>query len=305
MIPHVFHHCRVERLAGFFMTLRDTLGDLALRHRENPQTVLLSPGPASPTYFEDSYLARYLGYTLVEGEDLTVRDNRVYLKTLGGLINVDVVMRRVRQEFCDPLELGGRSRQGVPGLTHAARQGNVVLANALGSGLVESPALMAFLPALCQRLLSEPLELPSVRTWWCGDEKSLPFVLENLDQLIIRSALGDTTSKSVHGGSLSSTEKKQLVARIRTAGAKFVAQELVVRSSAPVWNDGALAAGHIAVRTFSVAAGDSYRVLPGALAHGAAVTICPAAWPITFFGSAATSRGPRTWCGCCAVSSPG
>ncbi len=267
MIPHVFHHCRVERLAGFFMTLRDTLADLALRHRENPQTVLLSPGPASPTYFEDSYLARYLGYTLVEGEDLTVRDNRVYLKTLGGLINVDVVMRRVRQEFCDPLELGGRSRQGVPGLTHAARQGNVVLANALGSGLVESPALMAFLPALCQRLLSEPLELPSVRTWWCGDEKSLPFVLENLDRLIIRSALGDTASKSVHGGSLSSAEKEQLVARIRTAGAKFVAQELVVRSSAPVWSDGALLAGHIAVRTFSVAAGDSYRVLPGALAH--------------------------------------
>ena len=109
--------------------------------------MLLSPGPTSPTYFEDSYLARYLGYTLVEGEDLTVRDNRVFLKTLGGLVTVDVVLRRVRDVECDPLELDGHSQPGVPGLVHAARRGNVVLANALGSGLVESPALMAFLPA--------------------------------------------------------------------------------------------------------------------------------------------------------------
>ena len=107
MIPHVFHHCRVERLAGFFMTLRETLGTAGRSHRrDHPHIVLLSPGPASPTYFEDSYLARYLGYTLVEGEDLTVRDNRVFLKTLGGLVNVDTVLRRVRDEDCDPLELG-------------------------------------------------------------------------------------------------------------------------------------------------------------------------------------------------------
>lgn len=267
MIPHVFHHCQVQRLAGFFITLRDTLRGLAARHRDNPQTVLLSPGPASPTYFEDSYLARYLGYTLVEGEDLTVRDGRVFLKTLGGLIGVDVVLRRVRQEDCDPLELGGNSRLGVPGLTHAARRGNVVLANALGSGLVESPALMAFLPALSQRLLGEPLQLPSVETWWCGDEKSLAFVLGRLDRLVIRSAVGDPAGQSVHGASLSKTEKEELAARIQAAPDKFVAQELVVRSGVPLWSSGELAGGHVALRTFSVASADGYQVLPGALAH--------------------------------------
>src|SRR5665213_1285093 len=140
VLPDVFRASHIRRLANFFQTYRDALQRLVPANRENPRIVLLTPGPYNETYFEHAFLARYLGYTLVEGEDLTVRDNRVYLKTLGGLINVDVVLRRVRQEFCDPLALGGRSRQGVPGLTHAARQGNVVLANALGSGLVESPA---------------------------------------------------------------------------------------------------------------------------------------------------------------------
>ncbi len=168
MLPHVFHDCQVQRLATFFMTLRDTLRSLALHHRENPRIVLLSPGPRSPTYFEDAYLARYLGYTLVAGDDLAVRDYRVYLKTLGGLLPVDVILRRVYDEDCDPLELRSDSLLGVPGLVQAARSGNVVMANSLGSGLLEAPVWSAFLPRLCRYFLAEDLQLPSVQTWWCG-----------------------------------------------------------------------------------------------------------------------------------------
>jgi uncharacterized circularly permuted ATP-grasp superfamily protein/uncharacterized alpha-E superfamily protein len=267
MLPHLFHHLRVERLAGFFITLRNTLGRLADRRSDQVHIVLLSPGPASPTYFEDSYLARYLGYTLVEGEDLTVRDNRVFLKTLGGLVGVDAVLRRVADNDCDPLELDPHSAFGVPGLVHAARRGHVLAANALGSGLVETPALMAFLPAMCRRLLGEELRLPSVRTWWCGDEEARRFVLENLEHLVIGPAIAAANRKPVHAASLDERRRRELAAEIAAAPARFVAQELVVRSTAPVWSDGALAAGHIALRAFLAAAGDSYQVMPGALAH--------------------------------------
>ncbi len=135
--------------------------------------MLLTPGPYNETYFEHAFLARYLGYTLVEGGDLTVRDNRVYLKLLGGLQPVDVILRRLDDDFCDPLELRRDSFLGVPGLVQAVRAGNVAVANALGSGLVESPALLAYLPGLCRYLLGEELKMPSVATWWCGDPAAL------------------------------------------------------------------------------------------------------------------------------------
>src|SRR5207253_8621903 len=145
-----------------------------------PSIVLLTPGPHNETYFEHAYLARHLGFPLVEGADLTVRDRRVFLKTLGGLQPVDVILRRTDDSFCDPLELRADSFLGVPGLVEAARAGNVTIANALGSGVVETPALAAFLPGLARRLLGEELKLPSVATWWCGQEKEHAYVREHL-----------------------------------------------------------------------------------------------------------------------------
>ena len=154
----------------------------------NPRIVLLTPGPHNETYFEHSFLARYWGFPLVEGEDLTVRDNRVFLKTLAGLEPVDVILRRMDDSFCDPLELRGDSLLGVPGLVQAVRAGNVAMANALGSGLMETPGHMAFLPALCRHLLGEDLRMPSVATWWCGEEEPRRYVLEHLEQLVIKPA---------------------------------------------------------------------------------------------------------------------
>ncbi len=184
-----FQHMHVERLAPFFVTLREMLQSLAPNSRERPRVALLSPGPVSRGYFEDAYLARYLGYTLVEGGDLTVRGTRVHLKTLGGLLPVDVILRRVYDEDCDPLDLKGASTLGVPGLVQAVRVGQVLVANALGSGFVEAPALMALLPQLCRRLLGEELRLPSVPTWWCALPDDWAYVQAHFDDLIVRPAL--------------------------------------------------------------------------------------------------------------------
>ena len=133
--------------------------------------MLLTPGPNNETYFEHSYLARYLGFPLVEGHDLTVRNNCVWLKTLSGLTRVHGIVRRLDDDFSDPVELRSDSALGIPGLTQAARHGNVLIANALGSDILETGALLGFLPRLCEHLLGEPLAMPSVATWWCGEER--------------------------------------------------------------------------------------------------------------------------------------
>ena len=187
-LPEAFRDCQVHRLASFFRAQRDTLMALAPQPRDQPRVVLLTPGPYNETYFEHAYLARYLGFTLVEGGDLTVRDRRVFIKTLEGLQPVDVIFRRLDDSFCDPLELRSDSSLGVAGLVEAARAGNVTIANALGSGVIETAAIMPFLPGLCRHLLGEELMLPSVATWWCGQPKELQYVLEHLDQLVAKRA---------------------------------------------------------------------------------------------------------------------
>src|SRR5271163_798053 len=194
-------------LAGFFRAFRETLLRLSPSPRSHPRVVLLTPGPLNETYFEHSYLARYLGFTLVQGPDLTVRDSRVFLKTLEGLKPVDVILRRVDDDFCDPIELRSDSFLGVAGLVEAVRAGNVAVANALGTGLIESPAFMPFLPRLSQRLLGERLKLPSVATWWCGQPEPLQYVLDNLDFLVIKPAFPAHGLEPVFGGKLTGDER--------------------------------------------------------------------------------------------------
>jgi uncharacterized circularly permuted ATP-grasp superfamily protein/uncharacterized alpha-E superfamily protein len=266
MLPEVYRDCQVQRLAAFFLQVRDTLQELA-PSRGTPRIVLLSPGPTSPTYFEDAYLARYLGFALVEGGDLTVRDNHVYLKTLGGLVQVDVILRRVRDEDCDPLEQRGDSIHGVSGLTHAARSGHVVLVNALGCSLLESPAVIPFLPTLARFFLREDLLLPSVPSWWCGDDQARGFVLENLETLVIKPSFPQPGIGPIYGARLTGQQLGDLRARIRHQPQDFVAQELVPGSTAPAWNSGAIQPTHVAVRAFAFAKGDHYDVMPGGLAR--------------------------------------
>ncbi|MDS4021380.1 MAG: circularly permuted type 2 ATP-grasp protein [Candidatus Competibacter sp.] len=264
-LPMLYRDAPLRRLASFLETERATLAGLARHHPENPHVVLLTPGPNNPVYFEHAYLANYLSLSLVEGEDLVVRDGRVWLKTLGGLRPVDVILRRVLDAFCDPLELSGDSLLGVPGLLQAARGGHVVLANALGSGIVENPGLAAFLPLLCRQLLGEDLKLPSLPTWWCGHAGDRDYVLANLDSLVVRSIL--PSSSYWEGHQLDAAARAQLIARIQAKPHLFVAQNPSPLSTAPVLEEGRLAPRPVMLRGFVVAEDDGYRVMPGGLAR--------------------------------------
>ena len=265
VLPDEFRELRAERLAHFFQTMRDMLRSLPAQSGGQPNVVLLTPGPYNETYSEHVYLARYLGFPLVEGGDLTVRDQRVFLKTLEGLQPVDVIIRRADDAFCDPLELRSDSILGVPGLVEAARAGNVVVANALGSGVVETPALSAFLPGLCRRLLGEELKLPMLATWWCGQEKEFAYVRENLERLVIKPAFFRDGSGPRFAGDLNKKDRATLLAQMEAAPYNFVAQERIGLSTAPVWERGALEPRPVVLRTFTCATKDGYQVMPGGL----------------------------------------
>jgi uncharacterized circularly permuted ATP-grasp superfamily protein len=264
-LPMIYRDAPLRRLASFLETERATLAGLARHNPENPHVVLLTPGPNSPVYFEHAYLANYLSLSLVEGEDLVVRDSRVWLKTLGGLRPVDVILRRVVDDLCDPLELRGDSLLGVPGLLQAVRGGHVALANALGSGIVENPGLAAFFPLLCRQLLGEDLKLPSLPTWWCGAPDDRNHVLANLDRLVVRSILPNRPHWE--GARLDAKTRKELVDQIQTAPHLFVGQESPPLSTAPVLEEGRLVPRPVMLRGFVVAEDDGYRVMPGGLAR--------------------------------------
>jgi uncharacterized circularly permuted ATP-grasp superfamily protein/uncharacterized alpha-E superfamily protein len=267
MLPHLFRDCRAERLAPFFRTLREGLVRLSPRQTDSPRIVLLTPGPYNETYFEHAYLARYLGYTLVEGGDLTVRDRTVHLKTLGGLQRVDVIVRRLDDAYADPLSLRSDSSLGIAGLVHAVRAGNVAVANALGSGLLESSALLGFLPAACKLLLGEELALSSVPTLWCGNDAARHEVLARLTELVIKPAMPSSSAEEpVFGGELSRAELSELESRIRARPAAYVAQERLGLSTGPAWNGQGISPRHLSIRTFLARReGGGFAVMPGGL----------------------------------------
>jgi len=227
--------------------------------------VLLTPGPFNETYFEQSYLARYLGFTLAEGADLTVRDRRVFLKTVEGLQPVDVILRRVDDSFCDPLDLRGDSFLGVAGLVDAVAAGNVVVANALGSGVIETAAIMPFLPGLSEKLLGEPLKLPSVATWWCGEEYALDWVLNHLDQVVVKPAFPLRGMEPIFGADLAKAEKQKIRDQLRTSPYEYVAQEQVALSTAPVWDHGRLYSRSLVLRAYVLNTGSGWVAMPGGL----------------------------------------
>jgi uncharacterized circularly permuted ATP-grasp superfamily protein/uncharacterized alpha-E superfamily protein len=260
-----FRDLHVHRLAGFFSNLRNALRNLAPKNHSNPNIALLTPGPHNETYFEHSYLARYLGFTLVEGADLTVRDRHVYIKTLEGLQPVDVILRRVDDDFCDPLNLRADSFLGVAGLVDAARSGNVAIANALGTSLVESPAFLAFLPSLCQHLLGEELKLPSVATWWCGQASEQKYVLEHLDEIVVKSAFGRVSNLPFFGRDMSEDERDNLNRAIQERPFEFVGQEQVSFSTAPAWVNNKLEPRGVVLRAYVCSTGESYAAMPGGL----------------------------------------
>jgi uncharacterized circularly permuted ATP-grasp superfamily protein/uncharacterized alpha-E superfamily protein len=265
MLSEVFRCCRVQRLALFFRNLRDTLRKQSLHNRDNPRIVLLTPGPYNETYFEHAYLARYLGFTLAEGGDLTVRNQRLYLKLLDGLQPVDVLWRRLDDDFCDPLELRGDSSLGIPGLVQTVRAGNVVVANALGSSLAESAAFQPYLPSLCQHLLGETLQIPSAPAFWCGDPSSLQHVLANLSHMVIKPAFPHYRFDPIFPEKLSQEERHDLVERLRHRPQLFIGQEQLDLSSTPVLTNHGVEPRHAVVRFYLGAQDTCFSLMPGGL----------------------------------------
>ena len=263
VLPDLFRESNVLRLAPFFRAQRDALTSLS--QKDNPRIVLLTPGPHNETYFEHAYIARYLGFTLVEGADLTVRDRKVFLKTVDGLEQVDVILRRVDDSFCDPLELRSDSLLGVPGLVDAIVAGNVQVANALGSGVIETAAVMPFLPGLARHLLGEPLKLPSVATWWCGQSYALDWVLNNLDTVVVKPAFPSRGMEPVFGAEIPAAEKRKFEEQVRARPYEYVAQEQVTLSTAPVWENGHLDSRSVVLRAYVLNTGNGWIAIPGGL----------------------------------------
>ncbi|MDZ4849057.1 MAG: circularly permuted type 2 ATP-grasp protein [Pirellulaceae bacterium] len=267
MLSTIFRKLPIRKLAPFYATLKEELRKLAPRSKENPRIILWTRGPASRSYFEDSYLARYLGYTLAEGGDLALRGGTIHLKTLGGLLPVEVLFRRLDDEDGDPIELNSSSEFGIPGLLDVIRNHKVAVSNTIGSRLVESPVFLPYLPEICRTLLSEEIQLPSVFTWWCGRPEDREYVLNHLDELIIRPAFRMQNEAPYSTRDLSRAHRDELIAKINSNPNHYVAQESVLRSTTPVVVDGTIRPWHLALRTFLVATSDNYRVLPGALAR--------------------------------------
>jgi uncharacterized circularly permuted ATP-grasp superfamily protein/uncharacterized alpha-E superfamily protein len=267
--PAAFRDLHVQRVAAGFLGLLQGLQRLS-PEGDNARVVLLTPGPHNETYFEHAFLSRYLGITLVEGGDLTVRGERLYLKTLHGLEPVHVLLRRVDDEYLDPLELRGDSALGVPGLLGVIRAGQVVVANAPGAGFLESPGLAAFWPAVARRLLGEELLLPSATSWWCGEDSVWQAQRDRLADFVVAPTFpssATTEGFAPHGvAELPASAREQLLQDIEDRRAAYTLQSRVRPSEIPVWNDGALEPRAALVRVYAMTDGrGGWHVMPGAL----------------------------------------
>lgn len=266
VMPEIYQQANLHRLTPFFQAMRLALVDAAPGAVEDPRVVVLSPGTLSETAFDQAFVSSLLGFPLLEGSDLTVRDGRVWMRVLGKLEQVDVILRRVDSLWMDALELRGDSRLGVTGLLECVRQGTVSVLNNLGSGVLENPALMPFLPQLCERLLGQTLRLPSVETWWCGDEAALSHVLSNLDSIVIR-PISRGHGRSVRGAALTGQQRELLADKIKAAPHRFVGQEVLHLSSAPTSEEDRLVRRNVVLRSFAVRSGASYAAMLGGLAR--------------------------------------
>ena len=267
VLPEAMRDVQPRPVLDTLRIRREALRRFSPPDADNPSIVMLTPGQRNEAHFEHAYLSRLLGLTLVEGNDLTVRDRRLYIKTLEGLRGVDVVLRHVRDDYCDPLELRGDSVLGVPGLVETARAGQLSIGNALGTGLLESPAFLPFLPGLCRQLLGEELRLPSLATWWCGQALEQIYVREHLGQLQVRPAF-KPSGPTVVSEACDAAERAWLSEMFRISPHEFVGQEQVCLSRTPLWGPKqGTASQPFVLRLFVLHDGQEFTVMPGGLAR--------------------------------------
>ncbi len=271
LLPELADGMYVSKLSPFFNSIQNTVLRLSDKNRDAPNIVYLTPGPGNEAYFEHAYLASYLGYTLAQGDDLLVRNGSVWLKSIDGLQKVDVIIRRIDDDWCDPLELREDSRLGVPGLLQAIRLGNVQVLNPPGSSVLESHAFLAFMENICQYFLGEKLIMPNVATWWCGHQKELAYVLDHIDELIIKKANRKSKFSSVYGRLQTEAQKAELKKMISQRPHDFIAQQEVSLSTTPSLINGVIEPRYAALRAFMVADENGYHVMQGGLTRSSAV----------------------------------
>lgn len=265
VFPELFQKISVHRLAGFFRRFRDAVE--GMRHLPDSRPGILSPGPLNDTYFEHAYIARYLGFALLEGEDLTVDGGRVMVRTVEGPRPVEVLWRRLDAGFADPLELDGRSRLGTPGMVEAIRRGNLAMINALGSGLLETRAFLAFMPRICRALRGEPLLMANIATWWCGQAAERAYVEKNIARLTLGPALGNRLPFEADHPTVAGDADLPLAEWLARDGAALVGQETVRLSTTPVWTDEGLRPRPMTLRVFLARGSDGWTVMPGGYAR--------------------------------------
>jgi uncharacterized circularly permuted ATP-grasp superfamily protein/uncharacterized alpha-E superfamily protein len=259
VLPELYREAGLHRMEPFFSALRSALLQSAPGDLADPRVVVLSPGSQSETAYDQAFIASALGFPLVQGNDLVVRDGWVQMRVFGRLERVDVILRRVDAGWSDPLELRGDSQLGVAGLVEAVRRGRVRVVNGLGAGVLENPALLPYLPAICERLLGEPLRLPSIPTWWCGEPDGLEHVLDHLDRLQVRRIDGPAVD-------LSGLRRDTLVAMLLAEPHRFVGQQRLPLSQSPTWERGRPVSRPLTLRAFTLRYGSAYRPLVGGLA---------------------------------------
>ncbi len=262
VLPDLFRRSAPRGLGAYFHTMRSALASVAPNEAEDPRVVVLTPGTHSETAFDQAMLASLLGVPLVESADLTIRRGRLWMRSMGRFEPVDVVVRRVDAFWSDPLDLKPGSRLGVVGLAEACRRGTVTVVNTLGSGVLESPGLAPFLPRLARAVMGETLKLPSVQTFWCGDDTQRSQVLAKLEQMVIRPT---GRGKSVFPATMSRAEQENWRLRLEAEPTRWVGQQLAPFSEAPMAASDGLIAGQVSMRLFTVSHGSGYVAMPGSL----------------------------------------
>ncbi|TGK31147.1 carboxylate--amine ligase [Leptospira gomenensis] len=265
IFPSIYRDSQVHRVALYFRSLRKALQSLSKVQDREPVIVLLTPGSGNETYFEHAYLAGYLGFTLAQAEDLTVRNNFVFIKTVEGLQQVDVIFRRVVDVYMDPLELKGDSLLGIPGILNVIREGNVRVANPIGSGFLENRALHPFLSSLCRYYLSEDLILPNVRTLWMGNPESVKEVFDRPERFVFKPAVRDPMEPGVFLSSLPKSELEEIRKKISLRPERYVSQEIVNGSTCPVLSGDKFAQGRSVFRAFTALSENGYMTMSGGL----------------------------------------
>ena len=270
VFPGLFAHTNVHRLAGFFRAFQTALGARGAQGRDAP--AILTPGPGTDTYFEHVYIARYLGLMLLEGEDLTIENGQAMVRTVDGLKPISLLWRRMDARFADPLELDETSRIGTPGMINAIRSGRLQMVNALGTGILETRALLAFVPRIAEAAYGIPLKMPNIATWWCGTQSERDYVMANAEHMTLGPALStglpfDPNSIVSVAGASKAEGQEALADRVAREGEQLVAQQAVTLSTTPVYADGKLSARPMTVRVFMARTADGWAIMPGGYAR--------------------------------------